>query len=171
MRVKLLVLTLVALALAVYSVTGVVAGSEKSRLKASLDGFEETPAVSSTGQGTFEARIDGDAISYTLTYADLEGTTTLFAHIHLGQRGVAGGVAAFLCGGGGKPACPTTSGTVTGTIAMADVIGPAGQGLAPGEFAELVRAIRAGVTYANVHTNKHPGGEIRGQINDKNQRD
>jgi hypothetical protein len=27
-----------------------------------------------------------------------------------------------------------------------------------------VRAIRAGVTYVNVHTNKHPGGEIRGNV-------
>ena len=32
------------------------------------------------------------------------------------------------------------------------------------EFAELVKAIRAGLTYANVHTSKFPGGEIRGQI-------
>jgi hypothetical protein len=38
------------------------------------------------------------------------------------------------------------------------------QGLEPGEFDELVDAIRAGVTYVNVHTTKFPGGEIRGQI-------
>jgi len=53
---------------------------------------------------------------------------------------------------------------VTGVIDAADVIGPAGQGIAPGEFNELVRAIRSGNTYANVHTNMYPGGEIRGQI-------
>jgi hypothetical protein len=44
------------------------------------------------------------------------------------------------------------------------VIGPSGQGIDPGEFNELVRAMRAGVTYANVHTEKHGTGEIRGQI-------
>ena len=44
------------------------------------------------------------------------------------------------------------------------MIGPANQGIAAGEFDELVRAIRAGVTYANVHSEKFPGGEIRGQI-------
>ena len=44
------------------------------------------------------------------------------------------------------------------------MVGPAGQGLAPGEFDELVRAMRAGATYANVHTTLVPGGEIRGQI-------
>ena len=46
------------------------------------------------------------------------------------------------------------------------MIGPAGQGIAAGEFAELVRALRAGAAYANVHTTAHPGGEIRGQVAD-----
>ena len=54
---------------------------------------------------------------------------------------------------------------MTGTIVPADIIGPTGQGIDVGEFEEAVAAIRAGVTYANVHTVKHPGGEIRGQIN------
>ncbi len=31
-------------------------------------------------------------------------------------------------------------------------------------MAELVRAIRAGVTYANVHSTKWPGGELRLQL-------
>lgn len=135
-------------------------------MMARLRGFQEVPAVSSTGTGEFRGKISNDetSIDYELSYADLEGTTTLFAHIHLGQMSVNGGVSAFLCGGGGKPACQATSGTVTGTVVAADIIGPAGQGIEPGEFAELLRAIRRGVTYANVHTNKHPGGEIRGQI-------
>jgi hypothetical protein len=38
------------------------------------------------------------------------------------------------------------------------------QGIAAGEFAELVKAIRARRAYANVHSLKFPGGEIRGQI-------
>jgi len=53
---------------------------------------------------------------------------------------------------------------VTGTIGSADIVGPTGQGIDAGEFEEAIAAIRAGVTYANVHTDKHPGGEIRGQI-------
>jgi hypothetical protein len=44
------------------------------------------------------------------------------------------------------------------------VIGPITQGIDPGELSELIAAIRAGKTYVNVHTNKHPGGEIRGQV-------
>jgi hypothetical protein len=111
-----------------------------------------------------------------VSYEDLEGVgTTPFvvngivtaSHIHVGARGVNGGVSAFFCGGGTKPPCPTPSGTVTGVIQASDVIGPAAQGINAGEptaFAELVRAIRAGYTYANVHTTRWTGGEIRGQI-------
>ena len=142
-----------------------VAGADDDDgVQARLKGFEEVPAVSTAASGKFEAEIDRAAqrIDYELSYSDLEAPV-LFAHIHLGQRTANGGVAAFLCGGGGKPACPQ-SGTVTGTIVPADVVGPAAQGIAPGEFDELVRAIRAGVTYANVHSEKFPGGEIRGQI-------
>ena len=70
---------------------------------------------------------------------------------------------AFLCGGGDKPVCPA-SGTVTGVIDPADVIGPEDQGIAAGEFQELVRAIRRNATYVNVHTDAFPNGEIRGNV-------
>jgi hypothetical protein len=58
---------------------------------------------------------------------------------------------------------------VTGTIRPVDVIGPAVQGIAAGEFAELVKALRAGVAYANVHSSIWMGGEIRGQLGDRDQ--
>ncbi|HEV8339936.1 MAG TPA: CHRD domain-containing protein [bacterium] len=127
-----------------------------------LIGFDEVPPVSTVGRGTFRATVTATSIEYELTYNNLEGTASA-AHIHFGQRWVSGGVAAFLCGGGDKPPCPP-SGTVTGTIDAADVIGPATQGIAAGEFVELRRAIRAGVTYVNVHSDLFPGGEIRWQI-------
>jgi hypothetical protein len=57
-------------------------------------------------------------------------------------------------------------GTVTGTITPGQVLSAAGQGLDAGEFDELVRALRAGATYANVHSSLFPPGEIRGQIRD-----
>jgi hypothetical protein len=53
---------------------------------------------------------------------------------------------------------------VSGTIAAADVVGPVAQGYAVGDIAPVIAALRAGVTYANMHTAKFPGGEIRGQI-------
>jgi hypothetical protein len=139
-----------------------------------LEGFEENPAISTTGRGELELRIDDKAerIEYALRYSDLEGVlvpggTVLFAHIHLGARATNGGVVAFLCGGGGKPACPSPSGEIEGVIEPADIVGPAAQGINVGEptaFAEFVRAIRAGFAYGNVHTTRWPGGEIRDQV-------
>jgi hypothetical protein len=32
------------------------------------------------------------------------------------------------------------------------------------EFAQLVRMLRSGLAYVNVHSTMSPGGEIRGQI-------
>jgi hypothetical protein len=136
---------------------------------ARLRGFREVPAVSTAASGRFEADINESTgvISFTLQYARLEGTVSA-AHIHLGQKGANGAVIAFLCGGNGKPACPgPNAGTVTGTINAANIgAGAAAQGIAAGEFAETVRAIKAGVVYANVHSSKFPGGEIRGQVDD-----
>mgnify|MGYP006389280705 CR=1 FL=1 len=39
--------------------------------------------------------------------------------------------------------------------------------LLAGQLGELVAAMRAGVTYVNVHTTQFPGGEIRGQLRAK----
>jgi hypothetical protein len=141
-------------------------------LKADLVGFEEPPAVSSTGSGEFAARIshDGSSFDYVLSFEDLEGTVTQ-SHIHLGQVGVNGGISIWLCGTAtnlgpaGTPNCGgPNSGGATGVVTAAQVIGPSGQGIAAGEFEEVLTAMRQGATYANVHSTKHPGGEIRGQI-------
>jgi len=137
-------------------------------VRATLMGYEETPALSTVASGSFLAHLGNDTIDYELSY-DGFPTDVLQAHIHFGQPGVAGGISAFLCSNlasppPGTPACPTRSGTVTGTITPTSVIGPAGQGIAAGEFSELVRAILNGATYANVHSTAFPAGEIRGQI-------
>jgi hypothetical protein len=146
--------------------------SGPNHVKGTLNGFQENPSIVTTGAGTVDLRIDDEqqVISFELSYSGLEGGAVSQAHIHISSRSFNGGVSAFFCGGGTKPAACPPSGTVTGTITPADVAGPAGQGVEPGSFDELVRAIRAGHTYANVHTVRWPGGEIRGQINDSDQR-
>jgi hypothetical protein len=136
---------------------------------ATLTGFHENEAaVFTDGHATIRLTLSDNSISYELHYADLTGNP-LFAHIHLGERHVNGGVIAFLCGGGSKPACPATPATVTGTIAASDILAPTigqgiSQGLPAGNMADAQRAIRAGAVYANVHTPMWPGGEIRGQL-------
>jgi hypothetical protein len=146
----------------------------KKRMTAVLNGLQEDPSVSTAGRGTFEAVVDDEAqeIHYVLTYRDLESSPTLFAHIHFGSHDHNGGVAVFFCGGGTKPEpCGAFEDVLTGTIRPGDILGPNAQGIEPGAFDELVAAMRAGHTYVNVHTQRWPGGEIRGQINDADQRE
>lgn len=136
-----------------------------------LSGYQETPlALSTTGTGRFRAQIDKNRqqITYTLSYSGLEGNVTQ-AHIHFGAEAQTGGISVFLCsnlgnGPAGTQACPAAPATVSGTITPTDVIGPTAQGIGPGEFTELVNAIRAGVTYVNVHSTTYPVGEIRAKL-------
>jgi hypothetical protein len=140
-------------------------------LRASLSGFQEPPAVVSTGSGRIRVVIHDDTLaSYELEFENLEGDVTQ-AHIHLGQYGVNGGIMVWLCGTqtnpgpAGTPSCGgPTSGGASRAIGAADVIGPAGQGVSPGEFADFLLALRSGNAYANVHSTRNAGGEIRGQL-------
>lgn len=138
-----------------------------------LESYQEVPAISSAASGSFRAFIDDKAgtISYELSYGGLTGDVRQ-AHIHVGQASVNGAVSVFLCQTavnadptGLAPQCPE-SGTATGILQSANMIdgGIVGQGIAPGEFAELIAAIRAGVAYVNIHSSTFPGGELRGQL-------
>ena len=159
-------------ALVAVSVAGTVAvAGGGNSIREELTGYEEDPLVlSTTGNGSFKARVhtSREEISFRLRYADLEGAIRQ-AHIHFGGAAQSGGISVFLCtnlgnGPAGTATCPAAPGSVSGTIDAADVIGPADQGIGAGEFEELVDAIRAGVTYVNVHSSKYPGGEIRAQL-------
>lgn len=131
-------------------------------------------AVSTAARGKFVATIDKDQdlITYELSYKGLEGTVTQ-AHIHFGQQHTVGGIVVWLCETAGTPApaavadltpdCPA-EGTVTGTITPSQVLAQTAQGIEAGAFDELLAAIRAGATYANVHSTFFPPGEIRGQL-------
>ena len=157
------------------------------RVRTHLSGFNEVHfiagppaalrgAVSTAASGKFVAEVDeqDQKIHYKLSYKDLEGDVTQ-SHIHFGQRHTPGGIVVWLCQTTGTPApaavaasTPDCGGpkesTVEGTITPAQVLTVTGQGIAAGEFDELVHAIRAGVTYANVHSTLFPPGEVRGQI-------
>lgn len=180
--------TMTAAVAAAMLVSGTLAAHDNfrsTRFATDLKPTREVPALSSVASGKFKARIDeaNQIITYELSYADLEGSV-LQAHIHVGQAGVNGGISVFLCGNPPAvppapvpqpPACPTPPATITGTLTPANIIGPTDQGVAPtsdttNEFAELVRAIRSGVTYANVHSSKFRGGEIRGQLKEDHSR-
>ena len=150
-------------------------------LHANLKGYQEVPAVSTVATGQFRATIANEtSITYELTYSGLEGTVTQ-AHIHFGQKSVTGGISLWLCQTATNkdptnlaPQCPqeaSANSPVTGVLTAANLVGPAVQGIAGSatggtaeEFAEIIKAIKSGVTYANVHSSKVGTGEIRGQI-------
>jgi hypothetical protein len=149
-------------------------GAQAETIRAELTGYEEVPSVSTVASGEFRAVINRneDSIDYELSYSGLEGTVTQ-AHIHFGQLSVIGSIVIWLCQTGtspspvaGTPLCPQ-SGTVPGTITASDVIAAntTSQRILAGELAEVIRAIRAGAAYVNVHsTPLTQSGEIRGQI-------
>jgi CHRD domain len=171
MRSRLKLAALVATAGVIGVIAVAVASGGSGQVREKLTGYEETPATLSTpGEGTFRAFISQstDEIGWELSYANLESAVTQ-AHIHLGATAITGGISVFLCsnlgnGPAGTQMCPAQPAEIEGTITPDDVIGPTGQGIATGEFAELVDAMRAGATYANVHTVDRAGGEIRAQI-------
>lgn len=147
-------------------------GRDRGRfvVRADLVGSQEVPALSTTARGDFRAFVDtkGGTITFRLRYDALEGTVQQ-AHVHFGQKSVNGGVSFFLCsnlgnGPAGTQACPAPPAEVTGVIDASLVIGPAGQGIEAGAFAEIVEAMKDGTAYVNVHSTKWPGGEIRGQL-------
>jgi hypothetical protein len=167
----------VAIVAVVSIATVVLAQGGFKRISEALTGYEETAnpgpggAVSTTGNGTFKARISNDEseIQWELSYNDLEGAVQQ-AHIHFGQRAITGPISVFLCTNlGNGPAltqpCPPAPATISGTIKAADVTNGANErGISAGELDELIAAIRAGATYVNVHSTRWPGGEIRSQI-------
>jgi hypothetical protein len=165
---------LAALAAVGLTVTVATADEGATTFATSLSGFNETPPVLSNGTGSFHLTLNGNTATFTETFSNLSSPVTQ-SHIHFAQRGVAGGVFVFLCtnlgnGPAGTQACPAGGGTITGTITAASIIAPGGdgppanQGITAGDFQALVRILRSGDAYVNVHTKSFPAGEIRGQV-------
>jgi hypothetical protein len=149
-------------------------GDVEKKLPAALRG-----AVSTKARGKFEATIGKgeDVIDYELSYEGLQGAVTQ-GHIHFGQNHTVGGIVVWLCQTDEvkappqvadpkiTPICPK-EGTVKGTITAGQVLAQKEQGIEAGELDEVIRALRAGAAYANVHSSLFLQGEIRGQIKNK----
>lgn len=175
MKVPRKVLAVLGLAVATVCVGAASADNRHKEevVRARLIGINEVPSISTVARGRFKAVIDEDAgeIRFKLSYSALEANPTQ-AHIHVGQQHTNGGITLFLCTNAATPpagvpvpqACPPGPAEIEGTLTQADVLAVAPQGIDANGFAEVLRAIRAGATYANVHSERFPGGEIRGAI-------
>jgi hypothetical protein len=148
------------------------AAAQSGLLAADLSGYAEVPAVSSRASGAFSGTLSDDqtSIDYTISWNQKLTSDVTQAHLHFAQAGVNGAIVVFLCtnlGNGpvGTQSCPVGAGEVSGSITAAEVGGIASaQGIDAGQFGKLVRALKAGALYANVHTTSFPAGEIRGQV-------
>ena len=166
--------------LAVATTTLVFSDTGGPQFREFLNGFKEVPnPIATTATGIFNARISKDdpaTIEYELTFQDLEGDVWQ-AHIHIGHSQTTGGIVLWLCETSFNPSPSATTpdcavndpgdlraGKVTGTLTTDDMQPAASNGVAAGEWEEVLSLIRAGRTYANVHTTKFPGGEIRVQL-------
>ena len=127
--------------------------------KAKLSGKEVVPAVETKamGEADFTLSKDGKELTYILKLMDIENVSA--AHIHAAMAGKNGGPVAGLFAGPKKEGM--FSGEIAkGTIMDKDLIGP----LAGKTIGDLVKLIKDGGAYINVHTDKYPDGEVRGQI-------
>jgi CHRD domain-containing protein len=164
-----------------FAVGGNSGGNGDVNLGTHLTGAEEVPPTNSQAQGQaiFRVNADGSAVDFRLIASNIDNVTQ--AHIHCGPPGQNGPVRMWLYPVVGPPSADTKQGP--------NGAGPQNGVLASGTFyptgvtcpdgTTLLNAIRAGLTYVNVHTNDgvgaantgpgdFPGGEIRGQLDDHN---
>lgn len=121
-------------------------GSDTTSMKNQLSGAQEVPPVTTGGTGSVDTTFDKstNVLTWTVTYAGLSGPVTA-GHFHgPAAAGANAGVAVPFTGNLSSP----ISGKATLTAAQ-------------------VADLTAGRWYVNLHTAKHPGGEIRGQVTGK----
>ncbi|WP_195576641.1 CHRD domain-containing protein [Paenibacillus sp. 1001270B_150601_E10] len=130
-----------------------------SVFKAFLSGQNEVPPVrtAASGNASFTSNRSNTRLAFRLTVRNIAQVTQ--AHIHLGRRGENGPVVAFLFGQS-KFGITVRRGVIQGTLTNQDLVGP----LQGRTISDLIREIRNGNAYVNVHTIRFPNGEIRGQI-------
>jgi hypothetical protein len=131
----------VAAALAVSMMfTAAAAQAEMVKFTTEMTGAAEVPPTDSAATGTAEVTLDTEArtVTWVYTHDGLSGDMTA-SHIH-------GPAAATEAAG---PVIDTTSETMKGTAPITD---------------EQAADLMAGKYYFNVHTEKFPDGEIRGQL-------
>lgn len=165
-----------------------VGGNSAFNLGTHLTGDEEvfTPTPPSTatpadsraaGQAIFRISEDGSTVDFRLVASNIDNV--IMAHIHCARAGFNGQIRMWLYPVIGPTGAQAANGSgpqdgvlASGTFSPAGISCPA---TANDPEMPLLDALRAGITYVNVHTNDgvapantgpgdFPGGEIRGQL-------
>jgi hypothetical protein len=160
-------------------------GNGGINMETHLTGDEEVLAVAegaphpsdSRAQGQAIFRVSGNTVEFRLIAANIDNV--IMAHIHCGRYGENGPIRMWLHPVIGTSGAANPSGLgahdgvlASGSFSAEGVVCPAAN---VGTNMPLLDAIRAGLTYVNVHTNDgvaptntgpgdFPGGEVRGQI-------
>lgn len=140
-----------------------VKGTASQNFGTHLTGDEEVPPVEGKGQGQAVLNLseDGSTLHYKVITSQVSGITQ--SHIHIGAKGTNGPVVVFLFGFVAAPGVENNGILAEGDITAANLIArPAISFRAT--MPELVAKLRDGGAYVNVHTVAHPGGEVRGQV-------
>lgn len=127
--------------------------------KAKLTGKEDVPALKTParGEAIFKLGKDGMEVGYEVDLKGIENVSA--AHIHYGKKGENGAPIANLFTG------PKKVGKFSGELVKGVITDKDLYGVLQGKtIGDLVKMIKEGELYVNVHTDKHPDGEIRGQI-------
>jgi hypothetical protein len=114
--------------------------AEQMKFKADLKGASEVPPTDSAGTGSADVTVDtaSKKLSWTVTSSGLSGDATA-AHFH--------GPAAV--GENADPVIDISASVARGSADITD---------------QQLADLQAGKLYLNIHTQKFPDGEIRGQV-------
>ncbi len=135
----------------------VKAAEAKQQFKAKLKGQNEVPPVTTTAEGKVKLKVKDSNIKYKLNITGITDAT--MAHIHQGKSSENGEPVVDLLADGNKQ--KTSNGLfINGSIVDSSLIGP----LKGKSVSDLVSSMNSGNNYVNVHTQAHPDGEIRGQL-------
>jgi Rieske Fe-S protein len=130
--------------------------AQNQKFNAKLSGQQEVPPVQTTASGMAWFKPMQDKVWFKLNVTDMQGVTQ--AHIHTGKQGENGPVVVTLY----KSATPQP---INGKLAYGNITTTLLEGPMKGkQISDLATAMSNGSTYVNVHTEKYPNGEIRGQI-------
>jgi hypothetical protein len=132
---------------------------ETEGFSAMLSGGEEVPPVDTAATGVASFTWNGEqAIKYDLNVTGMDKVTA--AYIYNAPKGQNGDVVVTLF----KADNPT--GQISGSLANGTITPSNLEGQMQGAlFRDFIKALEIGETYVNIHTEKNPNGEIRGQIN------
>jgi hypothetical protein len=130
--------------------------AQNEKFNAKLSGQEEVPSVQTTASGMAWFKPMQDKVWFKLNVTDMQGVTQ--AHIHTGKQGENGPPVVTLY----KSDTPQP---INGKLAYGNITANLLEGPMKGkQISDLATAMSNGSTYVNVHTEKYPNGEIRGQI-------